>query len=44
MHDAGLSYRPRGKKWAAEATPEIRDATDKLALEFAGKDVGGRGR
>ncbi len=39
MRDIGLAYTPIGKRWAARATPEMRDATDKLALKFEGKDI-----
>lgn len=38
MRRIGMGYRsaPR-KQWAAPATPEVREASDELALRFSGK-------
>lgn len=41
---AGFYYVPHEKVWSAAATWQTREASDKLALEFDGKDVShGRG-
>ncbi|WP_435018401.1 hypothetical protein TA3x_000375 [Tundrisphaera sp. TA3] len=33
----GFQYRPGVKRWAAPATPEVREGSDRFALKLAGK-------
>lgn len=44
LQDAGFHYVPFEKSWSAPASWQIREASDKLAIELDGKDIShGRG-